>query len=213
MIEFIYISPKELFLYLKGKKSVYSKQDNEILIALTARKAYEDKIANDEEMTIGFVLRSQLKKEFDEIKDTITTDKIGEILSKFGEQSTLTDVAIGKKKNGIQIGNPIEIQIKRYGLGREENGGTTELIKILKKHIFDAADKERLFIYLEKTRGILDVKEIIKHVDMDKFPYKEVVTMHYTEPDMHMHYIRLKPKQGSDYGYKVFTQEEVIGII
>lgn len=209
MDKFIYFKPKDLRNYLRSLKGVFRTQDYEILIVLTIRKAYEDKFLNGEEMLIGFQLKPGAEIDLPK-NGVVSTNEVGQTISKYSLVSTLTDTAIGKLKNGMIASNPIRLQIKRYGLGKQAQGGTEELINLLLRHKTDAASDERLILYLEENRGNFDIDELMRRVDMTTFPYKEVITVHYTKPDMTMHFIQLKSSQSGKYGYKSFTQEEII---
>jgi hypothetical protein len=128
-------------------------------------------------------------------------------MEKHVKQDTLTDIVLGNEN----INQPIQLQIKVYGLGHQESGGTTELVKLLNRHRFDDANNEVLIIFLDDLRGFIDVDSLLGSVDMVKFPYREVITIHHSKPDMLTHCVRLKPPSlGGGFGYVSFSQEEVI---
>lgn len=198
---------KDILNYLRSLRGNFSGKDYELLVALTARKIYERNYATGE-LKIGLIIEDRFQSLFAK-PDAISLGDIGMIIGKYGKEKSLTDIVLGNEKTS----NPIQLQIKIYGIGAQKNGGTEKLAELLNKHKIDSATNEVLIIQMEDMRGFIDVEELLKKVDMETFPYKEVITIHHSKPDMMTHYVRLKPlNKENKFSYSSFTQDQVINL-
>jgi len=208
---YIYFKPVELKQYLiLSDKSKNIKINDEILIALTARKIFEPILSQKGELLFGFPIKAN-KINLDK-KNKIPIKDIGNFLSKYGEIDTLTDIIISYRNFKGISSNQIKLQIKHFGYGKTKNGGTEAIIKLFEKCYFDAASDEKLIIFLEEERGYIDFQEIRKKVNFERISYPQIITMHYTKLDMLMHYVCLKPELNGNFLYNSFSREEVITI-
>ncbi len=179
----LFFSPSKLRDYLNQKNTngnFGSTVDLECIVALHLRKVYELYFENKSELVIGFELQRDGEDKIELLPDSF--ESVEHSMEKVTEADTLTDIIIGGF-NGKKIFNAYKIQIKHFGIGNLENGGTEDFIKILDKRLLDAASTEQLVIYFDKNRGDIDAKKVDEWADLNakKIKYRQLITVHQSK--------------------------------
>lgn len=173
----LYFEEWVLIKYLRSRKINLKSKDYEIIVSILLKKLYEDKL-NFGKCVIGFVLKDKNANDFPE-HGLFSVLELEDVLSskKVFEEDSDVDVVISKRNGNLIDEKGVAYQLKRFGLGKEVNGGTEEFINFLNKYKSYSKTDVRLMILMEPNSNEIDTRTVVDWLKNNNYPFKGVETV------------------------------------
>ena len=193
--------------YLKTVKK-FSKIDEEILAAITYKKAYEKlyKIS----ALVSFPYKQSKETELRNRPLFLAKD-VGKFIKKHVEENSPIDsILVNPRDNKLAIIRPL--QIKFLGKGDYHNVSNEKFITFLKKCVKYKENNISLIIVLEGPIKI-QLRSIVDWLKDNVFPFKEVILIHPNDKNGDMEFYQLKPSKKLFSSLKISKEETLKGIV